>query len=92
MSAKALTYLVNSEFKEGIAGGVPSEIKVAHKFGERTLSADLKHLHDCGIVYYPDNPYILCVMTRGNNYQELSNIIKTISKMTYDEVESRKIE
>jgi len=26
-------------------------------------------LHDCGIVYYPETPYLLCVMTKGWNFE-----------------------
>lgn len=90
-SERALTLLSHTEFKDGLVAGVPDEIVVAHKFGERFVE-DLKQLHDCGIVYYPDNPYLLCVMTQGDDFQELKEIIKTISKMIYEEVDSRRIE
>lgn len=89
-SEKILGMLSKSSFDLGIAAGVPGEIVVANKFGERD-NGDEKQLHDCGIVYYPENPYLLCVLTRGKDFQELGSIISTISKMVYEEFDSRKI-
>jgi hypothetical protein len=51
----------------------------------------LNQLHDCGIIYYPGNPYLLCVMTRGTDWSALEKTIQTISAMTYKEVDSRKL-
>jgi beta-lactamase class A len=88
MSEKALELLTESEYKDGIVAGVPSNIKVAHKFGERSfgdLNTDLQ-LHDCGIVYYPNKPYILCIMTRGNDFKNQAKSIRDLSKYIYGEV------
>lgn len=87
MSDKALGILSNSVFKDGIVAGVPQGTKVAHKFGEQK-NGDIQQFHDCGIVYH-ENPYLLCVMTRGDNMQELTPIIQEISKKVYNEVSSR---
>ncbi len=89
-SNSILSLLAESEFDQGIASGVPDNIKVANKFGERFLG-DAKQLHDCGIVYFPDNPYLICVMTRGKNFETLAKVIGEISKMVYEEMESRRI-
>lgn len=91
LSNKILEWLIQSEFNLGLVGGVPEGVKVAHKFGERTFPDGLKQLHDCGIVYFPDNPYLLCVMTRGEDYKELTTMISTISRKVYEEVDSRKL-
>lgn len=91
MSERALELLIKTEFKKGLVAGVPTDIKVAHKFGEREgLTNGQKQLHDCGIIYFPGNPYLLCVMTRGDDYDDLSNVIKTVSEKVYQEVDSRK--
>lgn len=90
-SEKLLSLLGQSTFKIGINQGVPSGIAIAHKFGERSLPNGEKQLHDCGIVYYPGNPYLLCVMTKGNNFEDLKDMIGIISKEVYEEVNSRKI-
>ena len=91
MSDKALGFLSEAKFDQGIVGGVPKEMKVAHKFGEREIDGELNQLHDCGIVYFPKNPYILCVMTRGKDFNDLSKVIQEVSGMVYKEVKSREI-
>jgi beta-lactamase class A len=94
-SEYALSLLAGSDFKDGIVSGIPAGIPVAHKFGERVFENEQQQqqqqLHDCGIVYYPKNPYLLCVMIRGNDFDTFSGIISTISKMVYEEFESRAV-
>jgi beta-lactamase class A len=91
-SEKILSWLMGSDFKEGIIAGVPYSTGVAHKFGEHFLSDEnSKQLHDCGIVYFPDNPYLLCIMTRGKNWDNLAYFIKMVSEKIYKEIESRKL-
>jgi beta-lactamase class A len=87
-SEKILQWLSETDFKDGLVAGVPSTIPVAHKFGERDVTATTKELHDCGIIYYPDHPYILCVMTLGDNYDNLKEVISKISETTYEEVKN----
>lgn len=90
-SERVLEWLSNSNFNDGIVAGVPKDIKVSHKFGERFYEDGLKQLHDCGIVYFPKNPYLLCVMTRGKDFIQMSKVIENISREVYREVEGRKI-
>jgi beta-lactamase class A len=85
MSDKALQMLASTDFRRGLVAGVPENIIVAHKFGERVTQEE-KQLHDCGIVYYPNRPYLLCVMTKGNNMGDLISVISGISRTAYDEV------
>lgn len=92
-SEKILELLIASDFDEGLVAGIPAGINVAHKFGERygiNAQGD-KELHDCGIIYYPENPYLLCVMTEGPDYLGLSKVIQTVSRMMYTEVQSRQL-
>jgi len=89
MSEKALDFLSSSDFNWGLAAGVPRGVAVAHKFGERDNKKGDKQLHDCGIVYYPSRPYLLCVMTRGDDYKQLEGIIQTISSRVYEEVDKQ---
>lgn len=90
MSEKALGYLSKVDFNYGLIAGVPSDVEVAQKFGERRVidaqHRDVKQLHDCGIVYYPGRPYLLCVMSRGDNFKSLREDIKDISYHVYWEV------
>ncbi len=85
-SEKALQLLTQSTFSAGLRAGVPYQIQIAHKFGERDLGDGLYQLHDCGIVYVPKRPYLLCVMTRGKSQKVLETAIQDISKFTYDQV------
>jgi len=93
LSEKLLKWLSNSDFDDGLVAGVPEDVRVAHKFGERSFEHDirLKQLHDCGIIYYPDNPYVLCIMTRGREWSDLKEIISTISNMVYVEMDGRRL-
>lgn len=91
-SEQVLQVLSESDFDEGLKRGIPSGIRVAHKFGERSdLPSRENQLHDCGIIYYPQNPYLLCVMTRGKDFNKLSDFIGEVSDMVYQEFDSRKI-
>jgi len=90
MSEKALRYLTDSEFKGGLVAGVPKNITVAHKFGERTFKeSGIAEFHDVGIIYYPKNPYILGIMTKGDNLENLTHVIADISSLVYNEVNSQ---
>ena len=89
-SEKMLSWLADSTYRKGLIAGVPEGTVVANKFGERYLSDGAKQLHDCGIIYYPKNPYVLCVMTKGYDWDSLRETIATISRMVYQEVNSRR--
>lgn len=88
-SEKALSLLVKSDFNAGLKAGVPSVIEIAHKFGEREFEDGSKQLQDCGIVYYPNNPYLVCIMVRGDSMNSLAGVIAQLSKMIYEEFNSR---
>jgi len=89
MSELALSILSKSEFKNDMTARLPKNIKVAHKFGERKIAGNKNNiqLHDCGIVYYPDHPYIFCVMTRGSDFNSQSRFIGDLSKFVFDQVD-----
>ena len=86
-SEKALELLSESTFNDGLRAGVPTTIPIAHKFGERQFSDQLQQLHDCGIVYYPMHPYLLCVMTRGSSISDLTQAIADTSRFVYDKID-----
>lgn len=88
-SEKVLVWLAETTYTKGLRAGVPAGVGVAHKFGERVLPNGSKQLHDCGIVMYPKNPYTLCIMTRGTDWEALRSTIKQISEMVFKEVDSR---
>lgn len=92
-SEKALKMLSEADFDKGITLGLPKGLKAAHKFGERsildpaTLQDEKNELHDCGVVYYPGHPYLICVMTKGKDFDTLSKTIGTTSKIIYEYVD-----
>lgn len=56
------------------------------KFGEANEMKDGEELHilnNCGIVYKPENPYILCILTEGKDYGDMENAIQRIVKSSY---------
>jgi beta-lactamase class A len=96
MSEVALSMLANSNFMGGIRAGTPPEIVVAQKYGERNIEQQIqgvvvveeKQFHDCGIVYAPGKPYIICIMTRGQNFDSQQKFITDTAKYIYQEVEN----
>ena len=87
-SEKALQLLSQANYADGIVAGVPSSFTVAHKYGVlvepgNAIPAITTELHDCGIIYYPKHPYILCVMTKGNSVAKQQRSIEDISSVTY---------
>lgn len=89
MSEYALNLLSKTDFKDGLVAKIPKNIISAHKFGERQyLDTGLKQLHDCGIIYLPNKPYLLCIMTRGDNFDNLKSTISHASKTVFDYISS----
>lgn len=90
-SEKSLSLLTKVEFKDGLAAGLPENIALAHKFGERLIvGTGEKQLHDCGIIYnYPNHPYLLCIMNRGDDFKKMADFIKSISSFVYKQVSNQ---
>ncbi len=88
MSEKALDALSRTDFRSGLVKGVPQTVAVAHKFGENSDEATQnKQLHDCGIVYYSEHPYLLCVMSKGKSFEYLDDTIAAVSQIVYEQVD-----
>lgn len=84
LSNLALNILTKSTYKSGILAGLPPKIVSAHKYGERTYENQNElELHDSAIVYDADQPYLLCIMTRGTDFKKLTKIISTLSAKIY---------
>lgn len=95
LSQFALKIMAESNFNDGLKAGLPKNITVSHKFGERTVNTESgdnqftvskRELHDCGIVYFPKTPYLLCVMTEGHDFNDLKEAIAAISALVYKDV------
>jgi hypothetical protein len=90
-SEKALDLLSQAHLPNGIASAVPTGVTVADKFGERTVQDSAgtvtgRELHDCGIIYKPGSPYLLCVMSSGSvsdTFDMLDQNIHDLSALVY---------
>lgn len=83
----SLILLTKTKMRGGLQAGLPENVLVAHKFGERGDEAT-SQFHDCGIVYFEPRPYLICIMTRGDgtNFTPLVKAVATISKIVFEKV------
>jgi beta-lactamase class A len=86
-SELALELLSQSDFEKGLKAGINPAVPVAHKFGLLTRQEDPleRELHDCGVVYLPNNPYLLCIMTKSTlPLEDIEAEIAGISREVFD--------
>lgn len=82
-SNEILDILTKTAFSDKLPSGVPNTIKVAHKIGVFRSRDDLEETYsDCGIVYVPKRPYILCMMARVPE-ETAKRVMRDVSKMVY---------
>jgi len=82
-SEYATSLLSECDFREGVVKGLPSTVRIAHKFGE-SGDNNIHELHESAIVYLDNNPYLITVMTRGRDLTKMARSISYISKLTYE--------
>ncbi len=86
-SEYAMELLTECDFKEGMLKELPANIKVAHKFGEwGDNRVNVHEMHEAGVVYLKNKPYLLTVVTKGSNSKDLAAIISRVSKLVYDDM------
>lgn len=87
-SEEALSMMSKVVFDKGLRAGTPSDITIAHKYGYAVIQKDpsVIELSDCGIIYKPEKPYILCVMARGADPETVSTYIRDVAAKTYEMV------
>jgi beta-lactamase class A len=94
-SSFLLDILTQSTIKSGLRWSIPSDITVAHKFWERRIinpdnTTFTSQFHDCGIVYYSNYPYIICIMTKwGDDIPRLEKIVEDTSRIIFEEIKKR---
>ncbi len=84
-SEYAAELLSTSDFKAGFIKGFPPATKMIHKFGEAGNQVE-HQLHESGIVYINNKPYVLTIMTKGSDLKNLAPVITEIAKIVYQEV------
>jgi beta-lactamase class A len=84
-SNEILDILSQSKFREWMPKDLPPDVKVAHKVGIfQGTSPDKSVNSDCGIVYIPNRPFILCVMIKSGDTDESVPYINDITKIIYE--------
>jgi beta-lactamase class A len=86
-SEYALTLLTQSTFSDGIIKLLPHEIKAAHKFGVYK-NGNNNELSESGIVYMGENTYLITIMTKGKDMNQLPGVISYLSKLVFDKIKN----
>ncbi len=81
-SSAILTDLTQTDFVDKLPAGVPAGVSVAHKIGVFRVAETKDIYSDCGIVYVPDRPYVMCIMVAADEDTAREEIV-TYSKMIY---------
>jgi beta-lactamase class A len=76
-SQKILDILTKTPFDDKLRAGVPKEIVVSHKIG---VYGDI--FQDCGIVYEPNRPYLLCMYSHSTE-KVAAERMGEVSKLVY---------
>ncbi|MBN3040818.1 MAG: serine hydrolase [Candidatus Omnitrophica bacterium] len=76
----AIDFLKNQKVRDRIPRFLPEDAVIANKTGlERGV------VHDAGIVYLPDNDYIICVLVKNERvYARSKKFIAQVSLLTYN--------
>lgn len=91
-SEEVLKIMSQAEYSQGLVAGLPKGTVAAQKFGENVDISNPERpvisLSNCGVIYHPTHPYLLCVMTKGTDLQVLQSTISNISGVAWREVNS----
>lgn len=81
-SQKILEILTKTPFNDKLRAGVPQQVTVSHKIG---VYGEI--FQDCGIVYEPNRPYLLCMYSHSTE-KVAAERMSTVSKEVYSFVHS----
>jgi beta-lactamase class A len=87
-SELALSLMSTTDYSSKIPAGVPSNIPISHKVGFLYNLDGLNTYHDCGIIYHPAKPYILCIMSQNASEAESTQVMSNISHIVYNYVDN----
>lgn len=84
-SKELLGFMMDTDFEDRLAKGLPSGVKISHKTGDGE-----GFVHDVGIIETENNAYYLGVMTSdiGEDEEETKSTIAEISKKIFESVEN----
>ncbi len=90
-SNEILQLLTQSPHNERIQSGIPSNITFAHKYGDAKATGPIPPLYsDCGIVYIPKRPFILCIFVQDDE-KTATSIMKNVATMSYEYVSNTNV-
>lgn len=82
-SNEILNILTRTDFHDMITAGIPDTVKVSHKVGIFNSATNThRGYSDCGIIYIPQRPYLLCIMAKTDKEQTKKHM-QHLSKMVY---------
>lgn len=89
-SNNVLQIMTQTIYRDKLPGKLSPDVLVAHKVGvfER-LPPNVSAFSDCGIVYEPKRPFLICMMAEGSD-QEAQQYMSGATKMIYDYVSAYK--
>lgn len=82
-SEYAAQLMGNCSFHDGFVRGLPENTRIWHKFGEWRSAGHDFELHEAGVLFIKDKPYLLTVMTRGKDTTKLAQAIGAIANKVY---------
>ncbi len=88
-SQAMLDILTRTIYNDKLPSGVDDKVKVAHKIGVFRIANVQDVYSDCGIVYVPNRPYLLCVMVAADEATAREEITM-YSKMAYQYITTAK--
>ena len=86
-SKMALDVLSKSGYGYGIRQSIPKNITVAHKFGIKLTQNPAFQLHHFGIVYHAKKPFLIGIMTKGNDLENLKRFTSDVGFDVFSQVE-----
>jgi beta-lactamase class A len=96
MSEKALRYLSKSSFRTGMVAGLPPNVDITGEHGERRVSIipdgdgkELYQIYEFGMISHLNRPFLLGIVVRGKDVDQLTKILRDITRLVYDEVDTQ---
>ncbi|MFZ3301304.1 MAG: serine hydrolase [Microgenomates group bacterium] len=72
------SYMTDTIFENWLRSGIPTDIKVVHKYGR-----ELHSVSDAGIII-SDKPFVMVIMTDGVIEKEADELFPKLTKLLYD--------
>lgn len=88
-SEKAMTLLVKTENKVGFAVTLSKNLAIANREGIRTFETGgtkMYEIYDCGVIFYPGHPYLLCAAAQSKDGNKLKVFFQSLGELAYKEM------